>query len=411
MAFEKKLSGRVQYNADYSSGSNDRSVLDKEYIDNNVGTGSTSVTANNGLTKFGDNIVLGGTLTGDTTISGGTLYGINLILNGINIDDEGGNGITISSSGLGDIQINPDGLNTGFDVYGNNYDSGISISSGSFAQLYALRGQIQVNGDSTEIISKYANNDPATDITLSSTNSYFRDQRTGTTAVGLEYYSDYSVNFTPRSLVDKGYVTGLTSASNYLVWKEITGTTYIIDDNDLNKVLRPINTGNTTITIPTGLTSGFSCILFKGEGSGNLFVESDGILISEASILTTNNSSFTVSHRGDDEHVLFGGDNIINTLTRAQKIIITGTTLTLIPEYSGKLLKITSNSTVNTVMSDSVGDNFHVHLLYVGSGLVTFSGYNNFYSKAGANEIQDQYGQVYLYHESSNNWYATGDLI
>ena len=38
------------------------------------GTGSTTITANNGLTKLGDNIALGGTLTGNTTIDVDTNY-------------------------------------------------------------------------------------------------------------------------------------------------------------------------------------------------------------------------------------------------------------------------------------------------------------------------------------------------
>ena len=49
--------------------------LDNVIVDLSVLSGST-ITANNGLTKIGDNIVLGGTLTGETQITGSTNSGI-----------------------------------------------------------------------------------------------------------------------------------------------------------------------------------------------------------------------------------------------------------------------------------------------------------------------------------------------
>ena len=54
------------YAADYSSDFVARSLVDKAYVDASAG----AIDANNGLTRQGDYITLGGSLTGDTTISG-----------------------------------------------------------------------------------------------------------------------------------------------------------------------------------------------------------------------------------------------------------------------------------------------------------------------------------------------------
>jgi len=54
----------VTYAGDYSDSFTNRSLVDKEYVDNSSG----AISADNGLTRSGDNIVLGGTLTGDTKV-------------------------------------------------------------------------------------------------------------------------------------------------------------------------------------------------------------------------------------------------------------------------------------------------------------------------------------------------------
>ena len=53
------------YDSNYHANYTNRSLIDKEYVDN---TAATATTASNGLTKSGDNITLGGTLTGNTSI-------------------------------------------------------------------------------------------------------------------------------------------------------------------------------------------------------------------------------------------------------------------------------------------------------------------------------------------------------
>ena len=67
--------------------------------------------------------------------------------------------------------------------------------------------------------------------------AYVQDLRTVTK--GLEYLADYSSGFTARSLVDKGYVTGLTGATG--AWKLASGGT-------LTGANTIIGTGTNTIT-------------------------------------------------------------------------------------------------------------------------------------------------------------------
>jgi hypothetical protein len=59
------LSG-LTYGGNYESNFNPHTLVTKNYVDNATG----GIDANNGLTRQGDNIVLGGALTGDTNISG-----------------------------------------------------------------------------------------------------------------------------------------------------------------------------------------------------------------------------------------------------------------------------------------------------------------------------------------------------
>jgi hypothetical protein len=55
----------ITYDIDYSANYTNRSLVDKQYVVNTI---ATATTASNGLTKSGNNITLGGTLTGNTSI-------------------------------------------------------------------------------------------------------------------------------------------------------------------------------------------------------------------------------------------------------------------------------------------------------------------------------------------------------
>jgi hypothetical protein len=112
----------LTYAGDYSSSFVNRSLIDKEYVDKAIsgatsgGTGGGTITgATNGLSVYGKNIGLGGTLTGDTIINAATFClalsnGKFLICNDSTVDSYSGyqvSGITIFDAGntINEIQI------------------------------------------------------------------------------------------------------------------------------------------------------------------------------------------------------------------------------------------------------------------------------------------------------------------
>jgi hypothetical protein len=119
------------YSANYHPNYTSRSLIDKEYVDNIISTGVTIVTASNGLTKTGDNITLGGTLTAATTINaGGNGFSINNVdvlefQSGDNTNIYAGQDVVLSG-----------GVNT--QIYGN---SGISLNDNT-----TLTGYLDASG-------------------------------------------------------------------------------------------------------------------------------------------------------------------------------------------------------------------------------------------------------------------------
>ena len=110
----------IQYNSDYSCTFCNNSLITKKYVDTAIlASGATSISAGNGLTKQGNTIILGGTITGATTINTG--------VNDFNICGVDGNlsicqgaGITLSGTtvsliydGIHKLVVN--GSGTGFD--------------------------------------------------------------------------------------------------------------------------------------------------------------------------------------------------------------------------------------------------------------------------------------------------------
>ena len=179
------MSGLANYNADYSGSFVPRSLVDKAYV-----TGLTSTyicSANNGLTKSGQNVRLGGTLTGNTIINGAT-YNLCLGLSGGLLG-----AYTLCSTSV-------------LECTSGNIDLRASGTAG-----ICSTGIMTINGSCVSV-NALAN-----------------------------YNSNYSASFVPRSLVDKGYVTGITSqlgiqcASNGLT------------KSGLNVCLGGTLTGNTTI--------------------------------------------------------------------------------------------------------------------------------------------------------------------
>ena len=67
----------LTYTADYSAEFVNESLVTKRYVDVHTGGGGTITGGTNGLSVYGKNIGLGGTLTGETTINGAQTLNIN----------------------------------------------------------------------------------------------------------------------------------------------------------------------------------------------------------------------------------------------------------------------------------------------------------------------------------------------
>jgi len=230
----------ISYGADYRSNYTNRTLVDKEYVNNMIiCSGSTSLCANNGLTKSASNIHLGGALTGNTRINGCNLYGLLV-----------------------------------------STDSTQSIT-GSYAKLCVRRTGLlpSVSLCSSDVAYGTVN------LVLSGITAIIGS--TGYGFGGLKYANDNSTYFTKRSLPDIAYVTGLTgslgiqtanngltkSALNVRLGGTLTGNTSIrgaytlnlTGGTRLNTNLGYQISGNTILrTAPNTITS-----IFIGVNAGN----------------------------------------------------------------------------------------------------------------------------------------------
>jgi hypothetical protein len=203
----------AKYSADYAANYTNRSLVDKAYVDGTIGAAGTNgvATASNGLTKIGQNVVLGGTLTGDTEIIGS---GQRVRI--------GYNSGSLSYTGIQNIEL------------------------GS-SQTMLLNSQTAVEIAGTNIVRLYSGDLSTTgfevNFNASTGNAIITDNTS--TKKGLQYAADYAANYTNRSLVDKAYVDGtIAAAGTNGVATASNGLTKI----GQNVVLGGALTSNTTIT-------------------------------------------------------------------------------------------------------------------------------------------------------------------
>jgi hypothetical protein len=245
------LEGLV-YTADYSATFVDESLITKRYVD--AGTTSLWNAINNIDADFVSEITAGAGLTG-----GGTEGTINLDIvsaNGgivVNADDIE---LTLGAGNSGALTIEGDGLTLNTTTLADELEgTGLTSSAGKLSVTSANAG-IAVNTDGIELTLGAGNSGALTiegdgltlntttladelegtgltsnagklsvntanglsisgdDVVLGGTITQaivFNDARGGTAAVGLEYASDYSANFTANSLVNKAYVDSIAS--------------------------------------------------------------------------------------------------------------------------------------------------------------------------------------------------------
>jgi hypothetical protein len=173
---------RFEYDSDYSANYTDRSLVDKGYVDTAIT--NTAITANNGLTKTDNDIVLGGQLTSMTTFTGSSgTYGFNF-------------GTTVDR--LSDFYVYTSGH---VKFFGDN-NTEFDITTGDSSRI-----KLEVGSYGAGIVLLT----PNSSLVINSDDAIFTDLRT--TKTGIIYAADYSVSFTDRSLVDKEYVDTAVSST------------------------------------------------------------------------------------------------------------------------------------------------------------------------------------------------------
>lgn len=232
-------------------------------------TGSTNVTANNGLTKTGNNIRLGGALTGNTSIdlnnkifnysdSAFSGYSVNIGNNALIFDAKVSpisNHVELQHD-YTLIQSQNTGTSTSFIFVAFPGQFGISSSTGvgENASINNTSGTISLSSQkndesgavSLNAIANIFGESTSIQVGTAPHSMFISDQRTGTTQTGIEYLSDYSLNYTARSLVDAGYVTGHTSPITKINGTSIasTGIGAGVGTTGVDGVFLGVNAGN-----------------------------------------------------------------------------------------------------------------------------------------------------------------------
>lgn len=290
----------ITYAGNYCSGFVNRSLVDKEYVDEAIAVEVT--TASNGLTKVDKNITLGGVLTGSTSVEVGDTQQLAFCNNAGDSYLEFG---TYTGSGNNYVDINLTGSQAQFASY-------VYSGAGACTILKQTSSNICLRGSSG--------------------------------FVGATYYSDYSNNYTARSLVDAAYVTGKTSisgiqtATNGLTKQgtevklggALTGNTIINGAHNLNINISTFNV--------TGATTLQNTLTLNTVGAGS--VASDEILVIDSGGVVKKVDADTLGEDNNRYNIDVVTTNI--TLpTSGYTILISGaTSLTLPAGTNGMAFKI-----------------------------------------------------------------------
>lgn len=250
--FNRKV---IEYGDDYSSIFTNRSLVDKEYVDNAItsGTSVNAITgATNGLCKYDtQNICIGGLLTNADT---------NLFLTG-----------------------------NSFNVYGNSVGLFLNETFGSCSAIICGSGATICLNSCAVISSNYGDK-----LEMCPTRTVF----CSVTGGGIKYNANYCGGYTARSLVDKEYVDNKTNTYSVTAITGnvtlTTGSSYVILAN---------NTGSTiTITLPATPNNGRAFKIKDNGGNAlinNVIVDAGvGITIdgTQCALINTNNGAIEIMY-------------------------------------------------------------------------------------------------------------------
>lgn len=245
--------GTLAYVTDQKSSYTARSVVDAGYV-TGLTTTSGVQTANNGLTKTGTNVKLGGALTEFVNLSY-TGNPTDLENKGFGVYDPNNWGFQVGRAYqcddiyLGDMDV----TNTVFEKVGR---SGIGLHANNSGQTNITTFALSCTGNIAGYVANGAN---STQVAQTGTNI----KVSGTAGFkGIEYCGNYSANYSPRSLVDAAYVTGKTAGltSAFTLYTGTTAPATYVGKTAMNTYSGATNTRINTIegqylyTAQNGLT-------------------------------------------------------------------------------------------------------------------------------------------------------------
>jgi len=174
--------GKFVYAADYSASFQVRSIVDKGYVDNAIT--ASAITADNGLTKTGNNIQLGGGLLGNTALN----------INDFNLE------FTTTTNSVGDISFGS--VATRLNAYNVYTDNGIIINDTNTVNVAS--DTVNINGTTGVILTASAAGVVVADAPVD--NALLANQPTGGTALSIA----------TTQYVDNAVTAGTVTASNGL---------------------------------------------------------------------------------------------------------------------------------------------------------------------------------------------------
>lgn len=203
------------YGGDYSANYSCLSLINAGYVTGFTSCGIT--TADNGLTKSGQNVSLGGILTGDTTIDITASWNLAMTSANIGINICGVDGSVI----LGDCTCTAEYLKLGGGLFVDTKTDDTSIVTTSGGGICVSNTNDCVSIHTTGGAYVCVTN---TCVDINGNGGAMTVIDGGATK-GLVYGGAYEPNFTCLSLVTANYVTGLTSCAIAIAPEAITGAT------------------------------------------------------------------------------------------------------------------------------------------------------------------------------------------
>jgi hypothetical protein len=88
--------------------------------------------------------------------------------------------------------------------------------------------------------------------------------------------------------------------------EDVAGTTYTFLESDNKKIKHFTNAAGCTVTIPTGLTTGWTSVAYRGATAGAITFGSAGTYEGESNSLENQETAATIVHRGSNVHMALG---------------------------------------------------------------------------------------------------------